>query len=756
MGSPRGEAISAIQSPWVPTSQENTTTPTRKTRSPLTRSLQRVAAVLVELEKIRAAIGPNCSGLALQLDLVRQAVSLRRQLIQAISDSATQIKAAEEAVRSLATPANLPQPGAEIGARILHTSAPDLTRDLTSLAQELVKLIKLTSIAARVDLSSSPWKDINADIQKLSSDLRSGSAIRAANDLDKIWKDFQTAADTISRRTINGTVADIQSFANEVVTVTIQYERLLIGGILQVAVPIWDEILKKVAGSLKAVIEPFLLEIHKDVGNALGAVLTQIGTPGPSNSLLSNVIAGDTLKALQRAKDQVDRDRQHLIVISTACQLPDAIKLADQITALQLDWANSPPGLIQALQVVGNVVGAVATGHFANLFDISRLEDQLRDAVINLIPARVNLSYDFDTEVGNFPAGDPIFAMDRENFSSDGVEMGEIVRNDLDLRTRISVDLITGERSVSATGYIRPFRLHLLGSSLDLATIRFHGAKFSAAPGQKTTFNADIADAEIGEMLSFLQALQQYLSPSGHSGFYRDIQLVPPQIEVGYRFSKDFLPVGGLIFQNIALSMSAILPIDGRQAEFRFAFASRERPFMISAPPPTPFGGGGFVGLRANAKGVVAFEIQLEFGAIFGIEFGPLSATARITAGIYLLCQAGGRRVLEGFVQAVGEGNIACFSISVLIQIKTTQQADSSMSGSSVYAFSFKVSFCEIKYQVTAGYRTEGSRSQGRQVIEATPAVERATPARPPIRRVRTDVPSMQHDWKHYRAYVDI
>lgn len=49
--------------------------------------------------------------------------------------------------------------------------------------------------------------------------------------------------------------------------------------------------------------------------------------------------------------------------------------------------------------------------------------------------------------------------------------------------------------------------------------------------------------------------------------------------------------------------------------------------------------------LRANVRGVVSFEIQLEFGAIFAIEFGPLHADARITAGIYLLCGAGGRRV---------------------------------------------------------------------------------------------------------------
>jgi hypothetical protein len=345
--------------------------------------------------------------------------------------------------------------------------------------------------------------------------------------------------------------------------------------------------------------------------------------------------------------------------------------------------------------------------------------------------------------------------------------------NDLVLSAQVSVNLLTGQRDVSATGLIRPFRLHLLGDALDLATIHFCGARFQAAPGSDVKFTADIAGTEIGTMLSFLQAIEDFISPSGGNGFYHTIDPLPLQIEVGYRFSQDFFTVGALIFQNIGFSVGAILPLDGRQAEFHFSLATRDKPFLISAPPPTPYGGGGFIGLRANASGVIGFEIQLEFGAIFAVQFGPLYATARITAGIYLLSSAGGYHVLEGFVQAVGEGNIACFSVSILIQIKTTQQSDSSMSGSSTYEFTFKVSVVEVSYSVTAGYQVKGSGGGGGGgagtsgqaplvdgAIRTDALTHSSSQALPLLRqikkKVRTTGYAMQENWKEYRKYFEI
>src|SRR5690606_861057 len=116
--------------------------------------------------------------------------------------------------------------------------------------------------------------------------------------------------------------------------------------------------------------------------------------------------------------------------------------------------------------------------------------------------------------------------------------------------------------------------------------------------------------------------------------------LFPPEAVAGYRYAAPMIPVGTLFFLNIAIDVSMHLPFDNRQAYFRFAFASRELPFLISAPP---YGGGGFLALLTNAKGIIGFEVQFEFGAVVPIKFGPLSAQGRVTAGIYLMSAVGTR-----------------------------------------------------------------------------------------------------------------
>ncbi|WP_315783336.1 MULTISPECIES: hypothetical protein [unclassified Bradyrhizobium] len=761
----------------------------------LTRSLQQFAGAVLEFEKIRKklqdpdtgpkkpgepkldAVGYFCQKPKELLDLTARSVDLRRRSAQAIVDALSHVETAVDVLPRLvnATPPAPPAPaGASVVLKSVPATATDLDASLKALADALGKMVLQITVVGSVANNASSWSSVNAKVTDLKN--AAASAKEAVAGVEAALKPFTDLTDPNSpiRLQIKASYQPHEALklAQDVLQFTVLNDRRLAGVVLQAAQPLlklWTDILAKTAKSLGEVAKA-LNVINGTVETTLTAVvgLFQPGAGG-APSLLSNIVSRDTRAALENALARVTADKNSLDAIVKLCAATplDAQTIAKALTELKGNWAKNQPGLIQTLQVARNIVDAVASGHFAALFDLAELEHQLIEAVAGLIPTRVTLNYDFDTEVGDFPSSDPIFAMDKEKYGSYGPDPA---RNDLDLRTQITVDLLSGNRQVSAVGYIKPFRIHLLGNSLDLATVHFKGARFETTPGGDTKFTADIGEAEIGSMLSFLQALQSFMSPSGGNGFYRGIQLIPPQIEVGYRFNKDVLIVGGLIFQNIGFGIGAILPLDGRQAEFRFNFASREKPFFISAPPPTPYGGGGFVGLRANARGVVAFEIQLQFGAAFAIEFGPLLAFVRISAGIYLLSEAGGRRILEGFVEAVGEGNIACFSVSVLIQIKTSQQSDSSMAGSSTYAFSFKVGFFEVTYSVTAGYRTKGSGGSAQAQIlpqdtadaygqTALPPARRGRKSRPAAvarRKVRTEVPAMQDNWKEYRKNFDI
>lgn len=403
----------------------------------------------------------------------------------------------------------------------------------------------------------------------------------------------------------------------------------------------------------------------------------------------SGMLGAGLVKQLDLAAAAAEADQQG---IDQAIAAPDRIKA---LAALEARWQAAPPGMVVAARALGKIVDAVATGQLSRLIDFKAARSAIEAALRDLIPAQANVSYDWSTSLSAYPASDPIFAMDRD---------AGFVGPDLRLTAAARVNLLApAERSFEAKGRLAPFKIHLLGTRFDLVTIHFSGATFTSAGG-KSTFKADVSGVVIGPMLQFLKALEPFMGGGAENGPYVAPCFAPAGIEAGYRFSTPIITVGSLSFLNIALSASALLPFEARQAEFRFVFASRERPFLISSPP---YGGGGFVALVANAKGIVRFEIQLEFGAVMALRFGPFRGHGRVTAGIYMVA-GGGARILEGFVHAVGEGSVACFSLTINIEVLVRHNENGSMNGETTYRVTFRVGWAKFKYSVTARYKIRG------------------------------------------------
>jgi hypothetical protein len=124
--------------------------------------------------------------------------------------------------------------------------------------------------------------------------------------------------------------------------------------------------------------------------------------------------------------------------------------------------------------------------------------------------------------------------------------------------------------------------------------------------------------------------------------------------------------------------------------------------------------------------------------------------------------------VLEGFVSAIGEGNIACFGVSVSIVVRVRQQDGGAMQGASTYSMSFKVGIAKVSYSFSAQYNIQGgsgsrssngARLQGRAGAMALSAPSTLTAADAPERKcgdqwITTRVPPKQSKWKDYRAHV--
>lgn len=180
---------------------------------------------------------------------------------------------------------------------------------------------------------------------------------------------------------------------------------------------------------------------------------------------------------MQTAKTAIDKDFASLSRIQTAAgtggNLVDAIP---DIQDLATRW-KAEPGLVAAIRVVREIADAVLKGQIGAIFDFRQLKDLLEEQLATILPTRFDLNYDWDAEVSQFPESDPVFAIDR----SADLDTSEDKINDLVLRTKVSVNVLTGERSVSAVGHLRPFKLRLIGSRMDLATIYFKGASFTAS-----------------------------------------------------------------------------------------------------------------------------------------------------------------------------------------------------------------------------------------------------------------------------------
>jgi hypothetical protein len=257
------------------------------------------------------------------------------------------------------------------------------------------------------------------------------------------------------------------------------------------------------------------------------------------------------------------------------------------------------------------------------------------------------------------------------------------------------------------SGRIGNFPLFLLSKSAYFFSVEINGVTFAASPGSGATYNVDVGPVKLGAAFSFVEALESLLSSGGDEGPYEKISLNPPALEVGYRFSTDIITFGAFTLQDLSIALSFLLPLDGRTAILSFYLSSREKPFLISSGI---YGGGGFFGIRARPSGVESVEGSFEFGAVAAVQFGPLTGSARVTAGIYFSCGPQGSTIC-GFVVAHGQGSIAWFSLTVDLRVQVCSDGHN-VEGQASYTVTFEISsFFSVSFGFTASYAFAGGGS---------------------------------------------
>jgi hypothetical protein len=686
----------------------------------------RLGTARVTLDQMTAA--DTCAATTAFASALRDCIAERGHTLRSLRAVILQVRALDRLSRT--APADFNQ------AVAVHLA------QIVSLAKNLVTG---ASVSGKVDLPG-VWNDT---IAKAKNRLLQDIAV------DQFRKDLTASYDTL--------VADGKALRNAVATATPEMlidltERaiMLSGADRRFAGLIIETV--ALTDSARAKIESVAIELVKGAAHSLRVLhelalkpllaLQQLAVKQPVVAYLLAGFAGfDQIVA------DVTADVARLAAIENA---PDFDSLVNATDALRAVWTGGDIPLVRAVRGLGAFVDAILKGKFSDLVGdyirglMTEMENELRELISQFVPTKIQTRYDWNTKIDDVNAGLLAFTM--------------VVKSDtnLTITSSIDFDFLSGERKTSVLGKLEAFNI-AIDASANFFTLSFDGATFSSINGASPTFDARFKTVTLGPALKFLEQLQQLLGSSGN-GVYVQPQF--DKIRVGYGFSRDQINVGPLVVSNVALDVYAELPFTDESPEFGFIFASPAKPFLISYPP---YGGGGWVSVKCHpglvkTGGHYDIGLSLMFGAVAPINFGPLKGNGRICAGIEFLSET-----ISTFVEAVGEGNIACFSISIYIGIILAQDNSGNLDGEAILEFKFKVAFCTFKYKVVAHrhiYGPGGSTTAQRPAGMLDSGLHQAALlADDALRAVglmvgqhthTSTMPSKSKNWTKYRRYASL
>jgi hypothetical protein len=747
-------------------------------RAAMAQAQERLARCISELETRRTEVrnfATQCAKIRDALSLSGRILALRRDAVAALQDLILQARMIAAAINEIQPSALQSFASAPDDLKTARAAVADVVKELIGLFNDL------TSIRKFVSNPGPEIARIEANITKLTNKL-TGTLSHYATEINEARDKLKSSAAALDVRA-NLAIRAIQKWSSsggkdpfppdlaaigaDVLSYATQHDRRIAALVLQSSQTFQvakDKLQATAAQVLKLVASPLAVihDVTIKAAETVGAYIDP-ATAAPENKILAEFLAAILSEEVVKAFTNltaIKNDKTALDAIRDNAGAPATFAVAFSTAfALKDQWVARGPALVRTVNEIARIVESLAHGQLSAIINLDRirtiLEEQLKEALLSFIPTKVELAYDWKTELQPF---------------ANVFEMRESRDNDLTLSVKADLDLLNPEnRTTSIVGTMRGFRVHILGKASgsgensvgNFLSIYFNGASFTSINGSKPDFKADIDDVKIGPLLKFIQELGKYLSYSG-GGFYVRLTLSPLGVEAGFEYNEKVIPFGAITFFNVAFSVSAKLPFQDRDARFRFALASADDPFMLSVLPC--YGGGGFFAITSNGREIVQAECSAEFGAILGLKFGPLSAVGRVMAGIYIRQGQGGGAYIKGFVHAVGEGCIACFSLTVNIEVCIIHQANGQMYGQSSYRFTFKVGFAEVGYGVTATYSVSGGGGGGGGVgmlSSGPPAiVAQIMKAHPKCdlkkRHIVIRVPSKTRRWERYRKSIDL
>jgi hypothetical protein len=405
-------------------------------------------------------------------------------------------------------------------------------------------------------------------------------------------------------------------------------------------------------------------------------------------------------------------------------QLLGGLNLGDILAGLQLPASASAAPPVQS------------SGQ--NSFQIPTVSSWL-DPANGVITAHYNLS----TPLTAWPATNPIF-----DPQGDGT---------LTLNATFTKDPGSGAATYTVNGSLTPFNLYLLAPN-SFIQLTFSSVTFTAGSGQSTSVNVDLVDTTFIGALSFVNALEQFVSSLGAGGVSTDVG--PTEVTVSASLSPPPVECGILTLTGISFSAGVVIPFLDGPTTATFAFASQQNPFTLTV---CMFGGGGFVSLALGFGGVTSVQVQLEFTGQFALDLYVVSGSLTLDAGIYFSYASASGVTLTGFVKLTGQICVlGIITISASMDMSLSYaSANNSVVGSaslqasvSICGFSKSVGFTVHKQFEGGGGASSSDSSDAMKAARrrAIDAADRPAISQPAANGINWDSLVTQSAWTTYCA----
>jgi|GEM_PF-6719579 len=689
-----------------------------------------------EWEKLPSA-ADVCQNVDAKLSVVRSVIALRGDALQSAAIVLERLSSAVDVL-------SLPAIRIQSGFTALAIDNAKVCRDaIGRVGEGLIALVRLISTVDPFANASTPalqkLKDLGAELQKHTGNINNAgtqllhaiadaesSAKSISNDFTNKISAWQDAIKNGARdpRTLRLLVSDLMTFAVE--------NDLHVAGLIARAVRFdraVHEQIEKISTQLGLAVVSAGLKLYDVALTAVNTLVLLLESGSSTASYLRLLLKQDVLQILVQFPGKLQDERGRFAALQVGLQnpSPDVRAKTRQDAVVFFDsWIDSE--VAQAARAFSQLSELLLRGHFDAVFDLTPLKNALEAQLSHFIPTTARVSYEVKTDLRK---------LDGYGFKIDE-SVDDQAENDLELCSTIEVDLLSGDRRVASKGHLKPTIITLFPAE-PLLTVHLGAIEFRAAEGSGLTVDqVDINKVELDGRLKYLNPITSLLSEGGESGPYYIIDLVERFIKVGYRIPPTNLIVGTFAVLNASLDIAVILRLQDKPATLAMKVGTRQAPVTVVA---TLYGGAMFLGLEAGAKGFTAVEICIEAVAMAALSFPPLSGWARVAAGLYF-AKTLEKATFSGFVQAAGEGNLACFSIAALLEVGMTSE-NGTVKGSSFYSFSFKVGFVELSYGFTAEYNLSSS--------ESSEFMSTAKGKSSVIHRTRAKVPRRDTEWREYK-----